>query len=232
MRTVLIYSGGLDSTVLLYKLLADGHEVKALTIDYGQRAEREIDYARAICSEEDVDHRIVDLRCLGPLLSSTLTSNELQMPLGHYNQESMKATVVPNRNMIMLSIAGGWAISLKYENVAYAAQVGDYGTYPDCREPFIKAMGDVLQLADWHPIQLWCPFARMSKCDIIRLGKQLEVSFEKTWSCYSQNEVQCGVCSSCIARREGFHIAGIQDPTIYRDEAPSTDIMVQNNWQL
>lgn len=229
MKIVLVYSGGLDSTVLLYKLLAEGHTVKALITDYDQKALHEIGCARSICKEVGVEHQVIDLKGLGPLLNSALTSEDQQMPLGHYSLESMKQTVVPNRNMIMLSIAAGWAISLKFDNIAYAAQAGDHQTYPDCREPFMQALDEVFQLADWHPVQLWRPFALKPKSTIVALGRELEVPFEKTWSCYQSVEVQCGICSSCIARREAFYLAGVEDPTLYQNSTFSKGTLIENN---
>ena len=125
----------------------------------------------------------------------------------------MKATVVPNRNMIMLAVAGGWAISLRFDRVAFGAHGGDHAIYPDCRAEFADAMDAVLALADWHKIQLVRPFVGITKTDIVTLGAKLGVPFENTWSCYKGTELHCGRCGTCVERREAFHLAGIQDPT-------------------
>ena len=185
MKTVLIYSGGLDSTVLLYDLLAAGHSVRALSINYGQRHQKELQAASCICQQLGIEHRVADISGIAPLLKgSSLTDDTIDVPEGHYEAESMKATVVPNRNMIMLSIAAGWAISEKADTVSYAAHSGDHAIYPDCREKFTDALDTAIQLADWHEVSLYRPFIGKSKADIVKLGSTLKVPFEKTWSCY------------------------------------------------
>ena len=215
-KTVLIYSGGIDSTVLLYDLLNSGHYVQALSVNYGQRHSKELDCAKSLCKQLNVEHHVADLTALNPLLSgSSLTSPHVQVPEGHYEDESMKATVVPNRNMILLSIATGWAMSTGASSVSYAAHSGDRAIYPDCREEFADAMNGVMEIAGWDKVSLNRPFSSLTKADIVKLGDELCVPFEQTWSCYKGGQVHCGVCGTCVERREAFQLAGVTDPTIY-----------------
>ena len=233
MKTVLIHSGGMDSTVLLYYLLSEGNTVKALSIDYGQRHRKELEFAAILTSQLGVEHKIADLRSVTELLAgSSLTSSDIEVPEGHYAEENMKATVVPNRNMILLSLAAGWAISNRYDHISYAAHAGDHDIYPDCREEFTNALDKAIQLADWHQVSLHRPFVTKTKAEIAALGGQLKVPFEKTWSCYKGGELHCGRCGTCVERREAFHLAGIEDRTPYQSDAPSIAEMIANNWKL
>ena len=174
MKTVVIFSGGLDSTVLLASLKAGGGEVKALSVNYGQRHVRELGAAAAVCAALGVEHRVADLSALRPLLGgSSQTDDAVPVPHGHYEEESMKSTVVPNRNMLLLAVAGAWAVSLKYDQVAYAAHAGDHAVYPDCREEFVRPLEEALLAADWHKVRIARPFLGLSKADIVRLGASL-----------------------------------------------------------
>ena len=233
MKSLVVHSGGMDSTVLLYQLLQAGDEVKALSINYGQRHSRELDGARALCSELGVEHRVADLSGLSDLLAgSALTSSDIEVPEGHYAEDNMKATVVPNRNMILLSVAAGWAISSKYDRIAYAAHSGDHAIYPDCRNEFAEALDGAIRLADWHEVSLYRPFVDMTKADIVSLGAKLGVPFEKTWSCYKGQDLHCGRCGTCVERREAFYLAGVEDPTTYAEDAPTVQEMVASDWKL
>lgn len=219
MKTLAVFSGGLDSTVLLHSLVAAGDEVLALSVDYGQRHRRELQHAQTIAARLGVEWRIADLSAITPLLAgSSQTSLDVLVPHGHYAEESMKQTVVPNRNMIMIAVAAGWAISQRCDRVAYGAHTGDHTIYPDCRPEFAEALGCALALADWHPVELHCPFIRMTKAEIVALGSRLKVDFASTWSCYEGGSLHCGQCGTCVERREAFRLAGVPDPTEY---APS-----------
>ena len=220
-KTVLVFSGGMDSTTLLYQLHRESHELFALGINYGQRHQVELDYARALAKKLAVPFEVADLSPITRLISnSSQTDRSIPVPIGHYSAENMKATVVPNRNMIMLAVAAGWAINLKANHVAYAAHGGDHAIYPDCRSEFADAVGTAIGLSDWHQVSLIRPFVALSKADIAILGRDLCVPFEETWSCYEGGKVHCGACGTCIERRESFIIAGMSDPTRYSDLAP------------
>ncbi|MBI3468657.1 MAG: 7-cyano-7-deazaguanine synthase QueC [Planctomycetes bacterium] len=217
MRTVVIFSGGIDSTVLLHDLHAQGNEALALSVDYGQRHRVELDHARRIAEALGVEWRLADLSAIAPLLAgSSQTSGDVPVPHGHYAEESMKQTVVPNRNMIMLAVAGGWAISRRADRVAYAAHSGDHTIYPDCRPEFARAMDHALGLADWHRITLHCPYITLTKAQVVARGALLGVDFAATWSCYEGGDLHCGRCGTCYERREAFQLAGVPDPTRYR----------------
>ena len=217
MQMVLIHSGGLDSTVLLYELRRAGHALHALSVDYGQRHRKELEAAAAICAEAGVDHRVVDLRAVRPLLADSALTGDQPVPEGRYDDISMRQTVVPNRNMILLSVAVAWAVNLKADGVAYAAHAGDHALYPDCRPAFIEAMRQAVQLCDWHAVELLTPFADLRKADIVRLGASLGAPLARTWSCYKGEALHCGQCGTCIERREAFAEADVPDPTVYKE---------------
>lgn len=233
MKSVIIYSGGLDSTVLLYHLLDVGHELHALSIDYGQRHRCELAAAANICCVRGVPHATADLSAIQPLLAgSSLTSPEIEVAEGHYTEESMKSTIVPNRNMIFLALATGHALSISAGQVAYAAHSGDHAIYPDCRNEFADAMAAAMALADWKTIELSRPFVDWTKAEIVRRGHDLGVPFAETWSCYKGGKLHCGRCGTCIERREAFDLAEVEDPTPYASDAPQVDQLRVNHWRL
>ena len=219
--TVLILSGGLDSTVLLYHLRAEGHRVKALSVNYGQRHGKELAYARATCERLGVEHRTADLTGIAGLLGqSALVDPAVAVPHGGYAEANMKATVVPNRNMLMLAAAAAWAIAEKADHVSFAAHHGYHTLYPDCKPEFIAAMTTAILLADWHQVSLVAPFATRTKADIVRRGADLGVPFDQTWSCYEGGALHCGRCGTCLERVEAFRTAGVPDPTAYQAADP------------
>ena len=215
MRVILIYSGGLDSTVLLYHLRDRGDEVRCLGIDYGQRHRRELNSAWAITTRLGIACRIADLTSITPLLAGSALTDDVVVPEGHYRDEQMKVTVVPNRNMMMLAVGIAWAVSVKADGDAYGAHVGDHTIYPDCRPEFVEAMRRAAGLCDWHPVAIETPFLHLTKTDLVRRGRELGVPFADTWSCYQGGDVHCGRCGTCVERREAFMHAGVHDPTVY-----------------
>jgi 7-cyano-7-deazaguanine synthase len=215
-KTVVILSGGMDSTTLLYDAIARGLNPVALTFDYGQRHGKEITFAMRTTDKIRVPWELADLRKLTKFLAgSALTSSEIDVPHGHYAADSMKATVVPNRNMIMLSIAIAWAVVQKADAVSIGVHGGDHTIYPDCRPSFYEPMLDAARVANWHPVEIWTPFMRMSKADIVTRGHELAVPWGETWSCYEGDELHCGKCGTCVERKEAFALAGVPDPTTY-----------------
>ena len=148
-------------------------------------------------------------------IASDLLKSGGEIPEGHYEAENMKQTVVPFRNAIMLSVACGFAESVGAEGLVIAAHGGDHAIYPDCREDFMRAMGDAIRLGTYAEVDLIRPFISMTKADIARRGHELGVDFSKTWSCYVGGEIHCGECGTCVERREAFQLAGLPDPTTY-----------------
>jgi len=213
---VLILSGGMDSATLMYHLLAEGYDLRCLSIDYGQRHIRELVAAKELCEILGVEHKTAPLIGINPLFGeSSLTNREVDVPEGHYEDENMKVTVVPNRNMIMLAVAAAWGISTKSGFLAYAAHAGDHTIYPDCRPEFIEAMAKAIAICDFHGLELIAPFQGLSKGEICSIGLELGVPFEKTWTCYKGGDLACGKCGSCTERLEAFEFAGAKDPLPY-----------------
>lgn len=216
MKIILSLSGGLDSTVLLWHLLDQGHQVRCLSVDYGQRHKRELLAADEIARIAGCELFRASLGGLSPILAgSSQTSNDIPVPEGHYAEESMKATVVPNRNMLFLALAGAWAISTKSDAIAYAAHAGDHAIYPDCRPEFISAMATTFCLADWHKVYIERPFITWTKADIARRGVLLGAPLAKTWTCYKGGNKHCGKCGTCVERIEAFELAGYLDQVEY-----------------
>lgn len=201
MKVMLVFSGGLDSTTLLHQLIADGHKVCCVSFDYGQTHKTELAHAKHWTGLLGLDHKIVQLH--GVFSGSALTGDK-PMPHSTYSIETMKATVVPNRNMVMLSIATSLAIENDCDAVAYGCHAGDNDVYPDCRPMFVAAMRSAIVMCDWKKIELLTPFIEMTKRDIVNLARKLNVDLNKTWSCYTGGETPCGTCGSCLARQDAM----------------------------
>lgn len=217
MKTIIIYSGGLDSTVLLYKLLNDGNEVEAIHFNYGQVHEgKESVMARINCKRNNVPLTEIPLDFIKNKFDSDLLRSAENIPEGHYAADNMKSTVVPFRNGIMLSIAAGYAWSVKAGQIAIANHAGDHPIYPDCRTEFIESMNDAIIEGTDNRVKLISPFCNMTKADIVKLGHKLKVPFENTWSCYKGGEKHCGKCGTCVERIEAFELADVtEDLTEY-----------------
>lgn len=216
MKIVTLLSGGLDSATLLYHLIDHGNQVFPMSINYGQRHSKELFYARELANRVGRHHKVVDMQTLGQVLNnSCLTSATKDVPEGHYADETMKLTVVPNRNMIMLAIAAGYAMNIGAEHVAIANHAGDHAIYPDCRPEFIDAMQKPLAVAYYTPVEIIAPFTNMTKAQIVSEGHRVNLPFDYTWSCYNGDVLHCGRCGTCVERKEAFELAGIEDPTEY-----------------
>lgn len=217
MNTLLICSGGLDSVTLAYRLHATNQLAALLCFDYGQRHKKEITSARLCAQRLDVPFILLDISDIGRQLSGSALTDDIEVPKGHYTQDSMQLTVVPNRNAIMLSIAFGVAAARKLDAVAVAVHGGDHFVYADCRPEFIQAMATMQQLAlaDQQQVQLLAPYVETDKVAIARDAARYAVPVADTWSCYEGGELHCGRCATCLERIEALAQAGVPDPTCY-----------------
>ena len=212
--SVIIYSGGLDSTTLLYEEQA--RIALAVTFDYGSNhARREIACARHHCEALAIEHLVIELAFMGRYFNSSLLSGGDAIPSGNYDETNMKSTVVPFRNGIMLSVACGLAESRGLKRVLIANHGGDHAIYPDCRPGFVAAMDGAMRAGTYDGVRLVAPYTDISKADIVRRGAVLGIDYGKTYSCYRGGERHCGTCGTCTERRDAFRLAGIPDPTQY-----------------
>ncbi|PZG39903.1 7-cyano-7-deazaguanine synthase QueC [Spongiactinospora gelatinilytica] len=214
--TVVLASGGLDSTVLAYHLRDKGRRIRMISFDYGQRHRRELQAAALVGTALRVTHDVVDLSVLGRLLGgSALTDDSVAVPDGHYTDSSMQATIVPNRNAILTAIAVGIASAHGCGQVALGVHAGDHPVYPDCRPDFVELADRIAQAATANTVRVMAPFVTWSKGEIVGHGAALGVPYDLTWSCYRGELLHCGRCGTCVERREAFELAGVPDPTGY-----------------
>ncbi|GGL84873.1 7-cyano-7-deazaguanine synthase [Streptomyces anthocyanicus] len=220
-RVVAVVSGGLDSVVLAYHLHQEGHDLQLLSINYGQRHRKEHDFASLAARRIGALHDELDLSNLSAALPGySLTDPSVEVPDQHYTQPG-SVNVVPNRNVILFSVAFGHAAALRADQVAVGAIAGDDATAPDCSAKFIASFNAMEEIATagYAPphLRVVAPFIRMTKGDVILRGQELGVDFSETWSCFKGQEVQCGVCAACEDRRLAFSAAGVVDPTLYKE---------------
>ncbi len=219
MKCLVLLSGGVDSVTALHWACREHEPLAALSFRYGSNhEERELACAEYQARVLGIPHRVIDLSSIALHLSSALLSGAAAIPSGDYEEENMRATVVPFRNGIFLSIAAGVAESCGAQGVVIAAHAGDHALYPDCREPFMQAMEQAMEQGSYAKIQLLRPFIGMSKVQIVKLGAELGVDFSQTYSCYCGGEKHCGRCSTCRERRAAFAAADVEDPTAYEKE--------------
>ena len=216
-NSIIILSGGMDSVTLLY----DQKEYIALavTFDYGSNHnKREAELAAYHCKQLGIEHLIIPLDFMGKYFKSSLLEGADAVPEGHYQDKNMKSTVVPFRNGIMLSIACGLAESRGLTKVLIANHAGDHAIYPDCRATFIDAMNQAMAYGTYEHVNIYAPYTSLSKTDIAKVGKVLDIDYSKTYSCYKGGEKHCGKCGTCVERKEALRDAGIQDTTEYEED--------------
>ena len=218
-RALAVASGGMDSSTLCYWLRDQQRLDLVVSVDYGQRHRRELDSAKIIANHLGVEHLVVDLTALGAQLGGSALTDDIDVPHGHYAEDNMKITVVPNRNMIMLAAAGGIAVARGLSAVCTAVHAGDHFVYPDCRPAFVESCSQTLTVATdgFGSVAVEAPFVMMTKAEIAALGDQLGVPWADTWTCYEGGDVHCGRCATCVERIEAFAIAEVDDPTTYTD---------------
>lgn len=220
---VVVFSGGMDSATVLVKALEEGKCVAPFSVHYGQRHSAELACAIKLLTYLQTEYRsqllphfvfqVPNFRLLAP--GSSQTDETVAVPHGHYEAENMKKTVVPNRNMVLISLATTYALGLGAKSVWYGAHRGDHAIYPDCREDFVLAMKEAIALCDWEHITLKAPFLKQSKAAIVSIGERLAVPWELTYSCYEGLLKHCGKCGTCVERKEAFALACVKDPTEY-----------------
>lgn len=209
----------MDSVTLAYLLASEGFSLHLLSVNYGQRHLKELEYAKLCAERLGAEFDVADISSIGRLLKGSALTDDVLVPHGHYAASNMTTTVVPNRNATMLSIAYGVAVAEGAEIVATGVHAGDHFVYPDCRPGFIEAF-DAMQKKAVEgfgdaSLRLHAPFVEWSKADIVATGDRLGVPYADTWSCYEGGEIHCGLCATCVERIEAFQIAGVRDPTVY-----------------
>lgn len=214
--SIIILSGGLDSTTMLYEYKEQ--IALALSFDYGSNHnKKELSFASLHCKRLGIQHIIIPLEFIHQYFHSSLLEGADAVPEGEYNDENMRSTVVPFRNGIMLAIAAGMAENNGLKQILMANHSGDHAIYPDCRPEFVKAMDAAIEAGTYDGVRLFTPYTNLTKADIARHGKALGIDYSETWSCYKGGEVHCGKCGTCTERREALREAGVTDSTVYAE---------------
>ena len=221
-KAVCLFSGGLDSTTVLYYAIREGYAPLALTIHYGQFHERELKSAQHIASRLKIRHEVVAIEL--PWGGSALLDPSIPIPENRSAEEIPKdipTTYVPARNTIFLSLAASFAEAQNADTIFIGANALDYSGYPDCRSEYFTQFNTLLQMGtkagvEGKKIEIKAPLVQMKKSEIIRLAYVLGVPFEWTWSCYRGEEIHCGKCDACLLREKGFKEVGILDPLSQR----------------
>ena len=222
-NSLLVLSGGMDSTTLLYDHQKD--IALAVSFFYGSKHnDQEIQHARKSCEKLGIEYKVIDLSSAFESFNSALLDISRDVPEGHYEDDTMKDTVVPFRNGIMLSVAAGLAESLGLGYILIANHAGDHAVYPDCRADFMAQMNGAVLLGTGGKVHIEAPFTTSTKEDIACLGNTLKIPWEDTYSCYKGGEVHCGRCSTCVERI--WALRHYDDPTKYLDTAYAKQLLI------
>jgi len=219
-KAVVLLSGGLDSATVLYWALDQGWQSRALIFDYGQRHNREIASAKALCKKTGVAYDVIPVKL--PWRGSSLLDKASALPSAKSTRDigaQIPSTYVPGRNTLFLSYGLSCAEAIGAEAVMIGANALDYAGYPDCRPDFISAMSKVFTLGtkagrQGKPIKIIAPLLKLTKSQIVKLGIRLGVPYQMTWSCYRGGKKPCGICDSCVLRAKGFREAEKKDPAL------------------
>lgn len=220
-KAIVLVSGGLDSATCLAITHAAGHDCYALSFDYGQKHNAELQAAQRLAQRYALAHNIMEIAAVGRLGGSALTDAQFTVP-DHQDTDDIPVTYVPARNTIMLSLALGWAEVLAADRIVIGVSAVDYSHYPDCRPEYVSAFQHLAELAtkrgvEGHALIIDAPLINKSKAETIQLGVAVGLDYAQTVSCYraTSEGLACGSCSSCYLRKKGFQEAGIVDPTRY-----------------
>lgn len=236
MEYIAVVSGGLDSTVAAHVPTQTGGTCTGfVSFDYGQRHKKELQYASSQAKKMGVEHTVVDMSAMCSMFgnASALTGTT-PVPKGHYAADTMRQTVVPNRNMVMMSIAAAHAVAKGAQGLVVGVHSGDHYIYPDCRPGFIAAVETAIRIGNEGFIsdtfQLLAPFLESTKADIVTTGAALGIEMAETWSCYEGLDRHCGQCGTCVERQEAFWIAKVKDPTTYTQPVTPVEVEALRPW--
>lgn len=222
----MLLSGGLDSTTAAAWAKAEGHDLYALSFDYGQRHRKELARAKAVATALGAkEHKVLRLP-IGDLGHSALTDRSIAVPdapepggAGPAIGSTIPPTYVPARNTVFLAFALGYAEVVGASAIVIGANSLDYSGYPDCRPEYLEAFERLAGLAtkagvEGRTVKVLAPLLHMSKRDIVQTARRLKAPIAQTWSCYRGGRVPCGACESCVLRAKGFAEAGVDDPAM------------------
>lgn len=222
-KVIAVVSGGMDSVTALWRIADTSDDlpnnVRMISFNYGQKHVKELEMAAWHADHFGIPHHIIDLTSISALLGSSALVGAEEVPEGHYAAENMKSTVVPNRNMMMLSIAAAAAVNFGAQFIVAGMHSGDHAIYPDCRPEFVNDFNKTVRTATEGfadpGLRVYTPYINVPKDDIVREGAKIGVPYNKTWSCYKGLVNHCGLCGTCVERKEAFQLAGVADPTVY-----------------
>jgi 7-cyano-7-deazaguanine synthase len=213
-KCVVVLSGGADSSTVAYWAKNQGYEIYAITLKYGQIANKEVEAAQKIAQSLAIPIKVVDVSSLKEVFGEVTSLCNANIPMTSSFSDPI---IVPFRNAIFLSIAVSYAVSVGAYKIFYGAHGSDEPFYPDCRREFYKAFEKAACLGTEKDIFIEAPFSGKPKSETLKIGITLGVPFELTWSCYSNGEKHCGKCESCVNRKKAFREAGVLDPTNYNE---------------